>query len=56
VLRQGDRVEFVEVEEGQYSMVAATEPVQRLKGMMHKPKAAVSIDAMNIAVAGRSRR
>ncbi|MNF84869.1 putative regulator PrlF [compost metagenome] len=46
VQRQGDRVEFVELDGGQCVMVVATQPVQRLKGMIRKPKTAVSIEAM----------
>lgn len=53
-LNQGDRVEFVEQEGGQFAMVAAIQPVQRLKGMIHKPKATVSIEDVNRAVARRS--
>lgn len=32
----GDRVEFVEVEKGQFAIVAARKRVQKLKGMIHK--------------------
>lgn len=45
-----------ELEGGQLTLVAATQSVQRLKEMIHRPKTAVSIEEMNIAVALRSRR
>lgn len=49
----GSRVEFVEIEKGQYLMVAATDEVQSLKGMLRKPSRAVSIEQMNEAIAER---
>ncbi|WP_211455133.1 AbrB/MazE/SpoVT family DNA-binding domain-containing protein [Collimonas antrihumi] len=52
-LDAGSRVEFVEIENGQYAFVAATESVQSLKGMLRKPGAAVSIEQMNQAIAQR---
>jgi antitoxin PrlF len=52
-LDTGSRVEFVEIENGQYALVAATETVQSLKGMLRKPAAAVSIEQMNQAIAQR---
>jgi antitoxin PrlF len=49
----GDRVEFVEVAPGRYELIAATRPVTALKGMFGKPRAAVSIEDKNAAIAGR---
>ena len=49
----GDRVEFVEVEPGRFEFFAATRSVKELKGMFGKPAKAVSIDAMNRAIATR---
>jgi antitoxin PrlF len=49
----GDRVEFVEIEPGRFELVAATQPVTELKGIIRKPKAPVSIDAMNRAIAAQ---
>lgn len=49
----GDRVEFVQIAPGRYEMVAATEEVTALKGMFGKVKKAVSIEAMNKAIAQR---
>jgi AbrB family looped-hinge helix DNA binding protein len=49
-LRPGDRVDFVEIENGQFAIVAVTQSVERLKGMIRKPEIAVSIDDMNEAM------
>ena len=50
-LDAGDRVEFVELEKGKFAVVAATTPVESLKGLIHKPAKPVSIDQMNAAIA-----
>ncbi|MEJ8862288.1 AbrB family transcriptional regulator [Pseudomonas jessenii] len=52
-LNPGDRVEFVELEDGRFTIVTATCSVKRLKGMARKPKATVNIDDMNTVDAGR---
>jgi AbrB family looped-hinge helix DNA binding protein len=52
-LEAGSRVEFVEVEKGQYLLVPATDDVQSLKGMLRKPRSPVSIEDMNRAIAER---
>ena len=49
----GDRVEFLEVAPGRYEFVAATREVTALKGMFGKPGKAISIEAMNAAIARR---
>lgn len=49
----GDRVEFVQIAPGRYEFVAATRQVTELKGMFGKPKAVVSIEDMNAAIARR---
>ena len=49
----GDRVEFVQVEPGRFELIASTRSVRDLKGMFGKPKKAVSIDDMNVAIAKR---
>jgi len=49
----GDRVEFVEVEAGRFELVAATQSVTALKGLARRPATAVSIAAMNRAIAAR---
>ncbi len=46
----GDRVEFVELERGVYTVVAATRDIRDLKGVIPKPAKPVSIEDMNRAV------
>ena len=46
----GDRIEFVELEKGVYSVVAATRDVRDLKGIIPKPAKPVSVEDMNRAV------
>jgi antitoxin PrlF len=52
-LASGDRVEFVEVSPGEFTLKAATEDVRSLKGMVRRPARAVSISAMNAAIKRR---
>lgn len=47
----GDRVEFVQVEPGHFELVAATQPVTALKGLVRKPASPVTIAEMNEAIA-----
>jgi antitoxin PrlF len=47
----GDRVEFVEIQDGVFQIMAATQDVQVLKGIVPKPKKAVTIEEMNQAIA-----
>lgn len=49
----GDRVEFILVEPGRFELVAATQPVTALKGMVGKPATPVTVAAMNAAIAAR---
>lgn len=49
----GDRVEFVQVEPGRFELVAATQSVTALKGLVRKPAKPVTIEAMNKAIAAR---
>lgn len=49
-LDSGDRVEFVEIESGKFAIIAATQPVRRLKGMLRRTAAPVSIEDMNAAI------
>lgn len=50
-VKAGDRVEFVQVKPGRFEIVAATQSVTALKGMVRKPASAVTVDAMNKAIA-----
>ncbi len=47
----GDRVEFVQVEPGHFELIAATQSVTALKGLVRKPASPITIDAMNKAIA-----
>ena len=47
----GDRIEFIEVEPGRYEIIAATQSVKVLKGIIRKPDHPVSIEQMNVAIA-----
>lgn len=47
----GDRVEFIEMESGVFQLVAASHDITALKGVVPKPKKAVSIEEMNEAIA-----
>jgi len=47
----GDRVEFVEIQDGVFQIVAATQDVKALKGIVPKPKKPVTIEKMNQAIA-----
>ena len=49
----GDRVEFVQVEPGHFELVAATQSVTALKGLVRKPASPVTIETMNKAIATR---
>ena len=55
-VESGDRVEFVELERGVYTVVAATRDVRDLKGMIPKPAKPVSVEDMNKAVRRRAVR
>jgi len=47
----GSRIEFVEIENGQFMIVPIVSPIQSLKGMLRKPASPVSIEDMNRAIA-----
>jgi len=49
----GDRVEFVQIERGQYLFIAANRSVTELKGMFGKATNTVTIEKMNRAIAAR---
>jgi antitoxin PrlF len=46
----GDRVEFVEIQDGVFQIVAATQDVQALKGIVPRPKKPVTVEAMKQAI------
>ena len=52
-LDAGDRIEFVELKDGQYLIMPAIDDVQSLKRLLRKPKKPVSIADMNVAIRQR---
>jgi AbrB family looped-hinge helix DNA binding protein len=53
-IQAGDRIEFIESEEG-FLVVPATRDIRSLKGIIPKPKKPVSIDEMNRSIAKMGR-
>ena len=52
----GDRIDFVEVGEGRFEVVAATRSIREFSGMLAGERRAVSIDEMNEAIASEGAR
>lgn len=52
-IEAGDRVEFVQLEAGHFELVAATQSVSTLKGLVDKPLKPVGISEMNAVIARR---
>ncbi|QOR69430.1 AbrB/MazE/SpoVT family DNA-binding domain-containing protein [Ruania alkalisoli] len=50
-LAAGDRVEFIELPDGNYEFVPATRPVRSLKGFFGQPKRVVTLEEMDAAIA-----
>lgn len=46
----GDRVEFIEINKGVFQIVAATRDVKSLKGIVPKPRKAVTLKDMDEAI------
>ena len=55
-LNTGDRVEFLLGDDGRVELVPASAPVTRLKGMVPRPAKAVTLEQMDVAIAGRAGR
>ena len=53
-LETGHRVDFIEVGNGQYALVAATIDIRSLRGIVGKPSKPVSVEDMNRAVRERA--
>ena len=53
-LGAGDRIEFVELESGDFAIKPAIDDVRSLKGALRKPMKPVSTDAMNAAIRKRA--
>jgi len=50
-VKMGDRIEFIQVGEDRYEIIAATKDVEQLKGIVKsKNTHAVSIDEMNATI------
>lgn len=47
----GDRVDFVRMEDGNFAVLPATRSVKSLKGLIPRPKKAVSLADMDAAIA-----
>lgn len=47
----GDRVDFVRMEDGNFAVLPATQSVKSLKGLIPKPRKAVSLEDMDKAIA-----
>ena len=52
----GDRIEFVEIEQGVFAIQPAIADVRSLKGLLKKPAKPVSVEDMNAAVRARAAR
>lgn len=52
-VQAGHRILFVEVVPGRFEIMAATQPITALKGMLGKPKRSLTIDEMNAVIARR---
>jgi antitoxin PrlF len=52
-VREGDRIEFVLLGEGQCLLIPLNRSVTELRGMFGKPAQPVSIDEMNKALSSR---
>jgi len=55
-LDTGDRVEFIDLGNGQFALMPATEEVAALKGLLRPPSRPVSVDDMNQAIRRRANR
>lgn len=51
----GDRVEFIEIDEGVFQLLVASCDIQSLKGIVPKPAKPVSIEEMNESIEVRGR-
>jgi AbrB family looped-hinge helix DNA binding protein len=52
-VKAGDRVEFVEMAPGRFELVAVTQSVTALKGLVRKPESPVMVEDMSEAIAAR---
>jgi len=52
-IEAGDRVEFIQIADGEFLLRPAVEDVKSLKGLLKKPAKSVSIDDMRDAIRKR---
>lgn len=52
----GSRIEFVEIEQGKFAILAATGSVTALKGMLSSPARPVTLEDMEQAIATQGTR
>lgn len=55
-LDSGDRVEFVEIEQGVFAIKPVIDDIRSLKGLLKKPAKPISVEDMNAAVRARAAR
>lgn len=55
-LHSGDRISFIVEESGEVRFLPATQDVSTLKGIIAKPKKAVSVEEMKASVKARASR
>ena len=55
-LHSGDKVNFIVEDSGEVRFVPATQDITTLKGIVAKPKKAVSIEEMNATIKARGSR
>ena len=49
-LHAGDKISFIEDEDGSINLIPIKKPLNALKGLVAKPKKAVSVEDMNNAI------
>ena len=53
-LSTGDRIEFVELDDGGFAIRPAVDDVRSLKGLLRKPAKPVSVEDMDAAIRSRA--
>ena len=53
-LGTGDRIEFVELDDGGFAIRPAVDDVRSLKGLLRKPAKPVSVEDMDAAIRSRA--
>lgn len=50
-IKTGDRIEFIQIEPGRFELLAITQSVTALKGLIRQPTVPVKIATMNNSIA-----